>query len=133
MSGDSGRQRWVGWERKRRKRRKKAGSSLFSICCLWDLQWEVLIRCGNRVLGLRVRDGLCLFCTQLTAETTGVSELSHGGEHRRGGCKGEKRLHRRVGLSFIWSWLQGEPRSGGQEEEESRGKRLSRVCLLRRQ
>lgn len=48
------------------------------------------------------------------AETAGVSELSHGGEHRRGGCKGEKRLNKRVGVSFIWSWLQGEPRSGGQ-------------------
>lgn len=74
------------------------------------------------VLGLRVRDGFCLFCTQLMAETTGVFELSRGGEHRRGGCKGEKRLKKRVGLSFIWSWLQGEPGSGGQEDRSQEGR-----------
>lgn len=112
MTGDSGRQRWVGWER---RKKKKTVSSLFNIFCLGHVAPPVggfNQTVGNRGLGLSVRDGLCIFCTQFMAETTGVFELSHGGEHRRGGCKGEKRLNKRMGLSFISSWWQGEPVSG---------------------
>lgn len=69
---------------------------------------------GNRVLGLRVRDGHCIFCTQLMAETTGVFELSHRGEHRRGGCKGEKRLTKRAGRSLFDVGSQGELVSRGE-------------------